>query len=249
MKSTYIPWLLLALLTPGCASIAPQELEQLNARLRQCEGEIAELTRANASCTSDAEASQSERLAAMQALARCNESLDTANSDLVDCEKLGQHKVSTLEERERLLRAQLGAELTARDVEIRRLRGRLALTVLDRVLFASGSSAVRPEGQTLLTRIGTVLANGDEFIRVVGHTDDVPIGTQLKFKYESNWELSGARAASVVRFFQTRSELDPNRLEAVGRSSFDPVAPNSDENNRQKNRRVEIVLSARGAQR
>jgi chemotaxis protein MotB len=81
-------------------------------------------------------------------------------------------------------------------------------------------------------------------IRVEGHTDDVPIGATLKDKYFSNWELSAARAASVVRYFQHHHKIDTQRLEAVGFAEYRPIAPNDSVANRQRNRRVEIQLTA-----
>jgi chemotaxis protein MotB len=78
----------------------------------------------------------------------------------------------------------------------------------------------------------------DKIVRVVGHTDNVPIATA---QFPSNWELSAARATTVVRFLQSTG-VPPERLSAAGRGEFSPVASNDDADGRRKNRRIEITL-------
>jgi chemotaxis protein MotB len=116
--------------------------------------------------------------------------------------------------------------------------------VLDKILFRSGSADILPTGQAVLDKLAGVLAATDDMIRVEGHTDFVPIGKQLRQKYYSNWELSAARATSVVRYFEHRHGIDPTRMEAVGFSMFRPVAGDETPEGRQRNRRVEIMLAA-----
>lgn len=150
-----------------------------------------------------------------------------------------------LKQRETDLRGRLQKELTDKDVEISSLRGQLSVSVLDKILFKSGSADVLPAGQVVLEKVARVLAATDDMIRVEGHTDNVPISGRLKEKYFSNWELSAARAASVVRYFQLgENKIDPLRLEAVGYAEYRPVAPNDNDANRKRNRRVEIILTA-----
>jgi chemotaxis protein MotB len=76
---------------------------------------------------------------------------------------------------------------------------------------------------------------------VVGHTDNVPITGGLQKVFASNWELSAARATTVVRFLQ-EAGIAPERLIATGRAEYAPVAPNDTPEGRQKNRRIEITL-------
>ena len=97
----------------------------------------------------------------------------------------------------------------------------------------------------MLDKLVPTVANEDDVIRVVGHTDNVLIGKTLREKYASNWELSTARAVSVVRYFQDRGRIDPKRLEAVGFGAYRPIAANDTAEDRGRNRRVEIVLTAR----
>ncbi len=150
-----------------------------------------------------------------------------------------------LKQREADLRSRLQKELTDKDVEISQLRGQLSVSVLDKILFKSGRADILPAGQAVLEKVANVLGSTDDMIRVEGHTDNVPISERLKEKYYSNWELSAARAASVVRYFQHGSaKIEPLRMEAVGFAEYRPVAPNDSDANKQRNRRVEIVLTA-----
>jgi chemotaxis protein MotB len=80
-------------------------------------------------------------------------------------------------------------------------------------------------------------------VRVEGHTDNVSIHTK---RFPSNWELSIARAVSVVKHFAEVNQIDPQRLSAVGYGKSRPVAPNDTPSNRAKNRRVEIILKTEG---
>jgi chemotaxis protein MotB len=109
----------------------------------------------------------------------------------------------------------------------------------DKLLFASGSATVQPEGRGLLAKVGGLLrAENQHQIRVRGFTDPVPIHTAA---FPSNWELSASRAASVVRAF-THAGVAPERLEAVGRASLDPLTSNATAAGRARNRRVEVLL-------
>ncbi len=117
----------------------------------------------------------------------------------------------------------------------------------DHVYFDSGEAQVQADALPLLRKIGETLKEmPDHQIRVEGHTDSQEIGPSLKNKFPSNWELSKARAAGVARFLVQEVGLDADRLISVGYGATQPVAPNTSEDGRQKNRRVEIVLQPGG---
>lgn len=149
-----------------------------------------------------------------------------------------------LAEREAELRLRLEADITNQSAEVVLDGSRLSVRVLDSILFDSGEAGIRPSGQAVLDRLAPVLIAGEEFVRVEGHTDDIPVGPRLNTRYYSNWELSAARASAVVRYFQNRHGMPPERLEAVGRAQYFPAAPGDTPEGRQRNRRVEIVLTA-----
>lgn len=104
--------------------------------------------------------------------------------------------------------------------------------------FAPASAELTPEAIPVLESIGSVLAPLRLEIRVEGHTDDRPIATE---RFPSNWELSAARATVVVRYLLEHFEMAPERLTASGYASYRPVAPNTDEAGRARNRRVDVV--------
>ena len=148
-----------------------------------------------------------------------------------------------MKELEAGLRQRLQSEIGNKDVEIDRLRSQLSVRVLDRILFESGSAEILAQGGKVLDAVAAALAGGNETIRIEGHTDNVPIGPNLKDKYFSNWELATGRASSVVRYFADAHGIDPIRMEAVGFSEYRPVASNETWEGRQRNRRVAIVLT------
>jgi len=106
------------------------------------------------------------------------------------------------------------------------------------ILFPSGAGAFAPAAEPVLDKLAEVLKPFPNPIRVEGHTDDRPIRTAA---FPSNWELSAARAASVVHQF-TKAGIDPLRLEIVGFGEFHPRQPNDSNENRNANRRVAILV-------
>jgi len=116
----------------------------------------------------------------------------------------------------------------------------IEVEIKSKMLFPSGSARLAPEALTALRDIASILKSLPNVVHVEGHTDNVPIKT---VSFPSNWELSAARAASVVHLF-TRLGMDPKRLAAIGYGEYRPLADNEDEIGRQKNRRVSLVIMA-----
>ncbi len=121
----------------------------------------------------------------------------------------------------------------------------VSFRINDAVLFASGDAELIEAGHQVLDRLVPVLASLPQHLIVEGHTDDQPIGTA---RYPSNWELSTARAARVVRYFEQRG-IDRTRLRATGYADTRPIADNRDPLERRRNRRVDLVLSTAPAAR
>lgn len=113
------------------------------------------------------------------------------------------------------------------------------------LLFASGDVELSPEALPVLKKVAEVIATMQNAINVEGHTDNVPIANQ---KFRSNWDLSAARASSVVQEF-AKLGIDPSRLSAIGYSAYHPVADNDSEEGRFKNRRVLLVLMSQALSR
>lgn len=115
----------------------------------------------------------------------------------------------------------------------------LTIRFLDSVLFDLGSGDLRRDALPLLDTVGAVLKSSNHFTRVEGHADNLPINTM---QFPSNWELSSARSIAVTRYLIQKHNLDPHRLSSLGYGEYHPLYPNSTEENRAKNRRVDIVI-------
>src|SRR5262245_22151638 len=139
------------------------------------------------------------------------------------------------------LLTELEQEVSAGQIQIQQLRDGIRVNLSQDILFATGSAQLDAQGRDVLTRVSAQLAKAGHRIEVEGHTDDVKIGGALARTYPSNWELAGARAASVVRLFEEKG-LDRTRMAAVSFGQMRPVATNGDEAGRAKHRRIEIRL-------
>lgn len=118
-------------------------------------------------------------------------------------------------------------------------RGRMVIQLPQDILFESGSATLGADGRSTLGEVAEVLADiDDRNFQVEGHTDDVPIATA---RFPSNWELSTARALSVVRLLVDRG-VTPGTLSGAGYGEYRPVAPNDSPEGRRRNRRIEIVM-------
>ncbi|WP_078555518.1 flagellar motor protein MotS [Bacillus alkalicellulosilyticus] len=116
----------------------------------------------------------------------------------------------------------------------------VVLVLQEKAVFLSGEADILPDAELFLDKVGTLLKSVPNLVKVEGHTDARPIST---FRFPSNWELSGARASSVIRYLVDEHNLNSNRFVAIGYGDTQPVAPNTTEDNLQLNRRVVIVIS------
>lgn len=157
-------------------------------------------------------------------------------------EKLRREKEQAVKSRS-TLEQEMRAALESKDVTISELQGKLEINILDRILFDSGQTVIKPEGQKVLHQLAKVLEQyPHRQLHVVGHTDNVPIKGSLATRYPTNWELSAARATAAVRYLVEKAGVDPRRLGAVGYGEHRPVADNSAEEGRARNRRITIVV-------
>jgi chemotaxis protein MotB len=144
------------------------------------------------------------------------------------------------------LAAGLKSEISAGEIKITQLQGKLTVNLVDRILFDSGKAEIKDDGRKVLDKVGGILNTvADKNIRIEGHTDNKPITSELMAKYPSNWELSTARATAVARYLQEHAKVDPTRLVAAGYGEFHPIASNDTVESRALNRRIEIVLVPR----
>lgn len=151
----------------------------------------------------------------------------------------GVSEETRLRETENELEKIIAAENLADYVQVVQEDRGLVLRIKDTILFPRGSADLTPEAQKLLTRVAQILGRMPNYIRVEGHTDDLPIHTE---RFPSNWELSVLRATTVVHVLVEKGGIDPRYISATGFGEYRPEAPNTSEANRSRNRRVEIVV-------
>lgn len=154
--------------------------------------------------------------------------------DRADLEKL--HQVKELAEK---LHTIMANELKREQVDLIQSDSMVIIRFRDRAAFSLGDRELSPNILPTLDGIAAVLARTPGRIRIEGHTDDVPIATSL---FRSNWDLSAARAASVVHYLLRASEIDPKRISAEGFADSRPLKLNDSAEGRAANRRVEIVI-------
>ncbi len=165
---------------------------------------------------------------------------------------LSQERSKAIEEKEKAIAelrktydnlvTELNEEIKKGEIAVTQLRDKLSLSMVEKILFDSGSSEIKKEGKKVLERVAEILKKvSDKQIRIEGHTDNVPIGPRIIKRFPTNWELSTARATNVVRYLQEKG-IDPGFLSAAGYSEYRPVESNDTEEGKAKNRRIEIVL-------
>ncbi len=124
-------------------------------------------------------------------------------------------------------------------VEFSRAEEGVVLVFQDNILFNSGEATILASGEPFLIKVSELIKSLPNTVRIEGHTDTKPMSS---FRYPSNWELSGARAGSVVRYFINEHDIPEERFLIAGYGETRPIAPNDTTENRRKNRRVEIVI-------
>ncbi len=150
-----------------------------------------------------------------------------------DVKQLKQEQMELMEELETWVVAGL--------IKMELLKDGLHLVLSAEILFPTGSAELNDTGREVLTKLVQELEQLPYQIGVVGYTDNVPVGPRLAARYPSNWELAGARAASIVRLFQGAG-IPVQQLVAVSRGEGQPIASNDTPEGRAENRRIEVRL-------
>lgn len=151
---------------------------------------------------------------------------------------VSEQSVRTINDISQQLSSALADLITNEDVTIKQTGDWLEVEINSNFLFASGDARLAREAVPVIGQIADVLAPVANPLQVEGFTDDQPINTT---RFPSNWELSAARAASVVNLLD-RFGIEPGRMSAIGYGEFKPIADNETEAGRQKNRRVVLVI-------
>jgi chemotaxis protein MotB len=174
-------------------------------------------------------------------LSKSKQDLISQQAKLEHLQELMDKQKKAIEDiRQKMTNALVGFNSSELSVSIK--NGKVYVSLQENLLFPSGSAVVNPKGKEALGKLATVLnQNPDITVDIEGHTDSIPIHG----KYQDNWDLSLARASSIVRILTVDYKVDPMRVIASGHSQYDPVQTNSTPEGRQLNRRTDIILSPR----
>ncbi len=222
------------------------ELHETASQLENLEAELIKLQQTNSRCNADLSDLQSKYTHLLNINLRLSQNLEQLSGDLEKKKsviELQNKVIRLLDDTKKTIETSLKDEIAAQQIELVKMEDTLKVVFIDKILFDSGSIDINEKGKKLLLVVAeSVRGNKDQKVVVEGHTDNLPLGPTLKERFPSNWELSTARAAAVVRFLQQEGRLQPERLSARGYSFYRPIASNATEKGRQQNRRIEIIL-------
>ncbi len=154
---------------------------------------------------------------------------------------LRDQEVEQLRREQEELMEELETWVVAGLIKMELLKDGLHLVLSEEILFPTGSDALSDTGREVLTKLVEELEQLPYQIAVIGYTDNVPVGPRLAARFPSNWELAGARAASVVRLFQGAG-IPAQQLVVISRGEGQPIASNDTPEGRAENRRIEVRL-------
>ena len=166
---------------------------------------------------------------------RNDQSMSAAQAEAIAQQQAQQDAKEEAEELEKELAAAIGDGL----LEVEAFNDRVLIRIRERGSFGSGQAKLKKQFLPILKLIAEVLNQRDGHFVIAGHTDDIPIETR---QFRSNWDLSSARAASVVHYFIQQGDVDPERMEIRALADNEPIVPNDSWENRAQNRRVEISV-------
>jgi len=122
----------------------------------------------------------------------------------------------------------------------------LVISLREKLMFDSGEAEIHQEAKYILKDITNEIIDVPNNTRIEGHTDNVPIGPELRSKFPTNWELSTARATNVTRYLLETLKFPPGRISSAGYGEYQPVVDNDIEEHKAMNRRVDIVVQRIG---
>jgi chemotaxis protein MotB len=181
---------------------------------------------------------------AKKALEEKLKALETEKAELAKTVEAKSSELAELKGTYDKLNEKMKDEIAHGDIALTQSGGRLRVDMVDKILFDSGDAKISKRGESVLGRLGAVLATiDDKQIQVSGHTDNNPISKKLQKEFPTNWELSVARATNVVRFLEEQAKVPAGHLLAAGYGQNQPIASNHSQQGRARNRRIEILLS------
>lgn len=207
-------------------------ISSLNDNIKDLQGKVSNLNNQNSQLGQQTANQQNQLSESQQALQQQQQKLQQLQNLLAQQKSLSDQLKNKMAE---ALKGFNKNELT-----VVQKNGKVYVSLSENLLFPSGSAVVNPKGVEALSKLAEVLnVDSTVAVNIEGHTDSIPI----RGKYKDNWDLSTARATSIVRILVDNYKVDPLRVIASGHSSFDPLDSNSTPDGRAKNRRTEIILS------
>lgn len=241
-----------------------QEKTELQDNISKLNARLVDILQKNSKLQRDLLAANATQERQQGNLSRHQQQIAALHAQLQDMQQTNDQLLTTIEElnqaleKERIARearlakvkktydqlvGALEQEIERGELTISNLEGQLSVNLLNNILFDSGKTVIKPEGQKVLKSLGDVLNKfPDKALQIEGHTDNVQISSRLIEIYPTNWELSTARATSVVHFLQDKVGLPGERLVAAGHGEHQPVADNETAEGRAQNRRIQILL-------
>jgi chemotaxis protein MotB len=236
--------------TENRLQVTDTQLEEANRRLRALENEKQKRLE---HCEAQREKLQSDFGACKELNVQLSDSIkslaERAQKLKLELEKhrsvvyLQDQVIKLLDDTRKSIESSLKDQIAAQGIELVESEDQLKVVLIDRILYDPGSLEINEEGQKLLLTLADIFKQEKQHhIVVEGHSDNLPLSESLKQNFPTNWELSAARAASVVRFLQWTCGIEPERLSLRAYSSYRPVASNATEKGRRQNRRIGISL-------
>jgi chemotaxis protein MotB len=233
--------------------LARIELFAAEEKIKSMDAELIQMQQTNFLCNEKLTDLKSENsylkninLRLSQNVEQLSQNVEHLNNDLEKKKsviKLQEKVIRLLDDTKKTIATSLKDEIAAQEIELVELEDTLKVVFIDKILFDSGSVEINAKGRNILLVVAdSIRENKNQPVVVEGHTDNMPLGPTLKERFPSNWELSAARAAAVVRFLQKQGRVQPKRLSARGYSYFRPVESNQTKEGRRQNRRIEIIF-------
>jgi chemotaxis protein MotB len=216
----------------GNVSLLEKNISTLQASIKSLNGEVNNLSNQNGQLGQQTANQQNQ-------LTKTKEELQDQQQKLMRLQNLlEQQKAQGKLLKDKMAEALKG--FSSNELTVVQKNGKVYVSLSENLLFPSGSAVVNPKGVDALSKLAAVLnLNSDVSVNIEGHTDSIPI----RGRFSDNWDLSTARANSIVRVLVNNYKVDPVRVIASGHSYFDPLQSNSTADGRAKNRRTEIILS------
>lgn len=230
----------------GCVSKA--QFDAVNYDYQIAQTALEESTQSSDQCKRDKRALQKQVETNNDEIRMLSQRIETQNQTVRKKESviaLQRTFIRLFDDSKQTLQTSIDEQIAAQEINTPPPPPPVRVVLVNKLLFESGSARLSEEGKRLLSKL-TGLMQEEQYpsVLVHGHTDDRPLKSTAR--YTSNWELSVARATSVVGFLQETVGVDPERLSATGFGPYRPIASNDTEEGRRQNRRIEIIIEATG---